>query len=63
MDRFVAQTFKKTIVILDNSPIHKSKRFLVKIEKWRKKDVSTYILPQYFPKLTLIEILWRIKYN
>ncbi|KAA6308602.1 hypothetical protein EZS27_039765, partial [termite gut metagenome] len=28
MDRFVAQINKKTVVILDNSPIHKSKKFI-----------------------------------
>ncbi|SHN52606.1 hypothetical protein SAMN05444395_101413 [Flavobacterium fryxellicola] len=32
MDRFVAKTVRKTVVILDNSPIHKSKKFMVKIE-------------------------------
>ena len=31
MDGFVEQTVKKTIVILDNSPIHKSKKFMAKI--------------------------------
>ena len=31
MDRFVEQTIKKTVVILDNSPIHKSKKFMAKI--------------------------------
>jgi len=64
MDRFVAQTVKKTVVILDNSPIHKSKKFMAKIEKWREKDVLIYFLPPYSPELNLIEILWRrIKYN
>jgi len=32
MDRFVAKTVRKTVVILDNSPIHKSKKFMAKIE-------------------------------
>ena len=31
MERFVAQTVKKTVVILDNRPIHKSKKFKAKI--------------------------------
>ena len=64
MDRFVEQTLKKTIVILDNSPIHKSKKFMAKIEEWKEKDVLIYFLPPYSPELNLIEILWRkIKYQ
>jgi len=64
MDRFVAQTVKKTVVILDNSPIHKSKKFMDKIEEWKEKDVLIFFLPPYSPELNLIEILWRrIKYQ
>ena len=64
MNRFVEQTVKKTIVILDNSPIHKSKKFMAKIEQWKEKDVLIYFLPPYSPELNLIEILWRrIKYQ
>jgi transposase len=64
MDRFVAQTIKKTVVILDNSPIHKSKKFMAKIKEWEEKDVLIFFLPPYSPELNLIEILWRrIKYQ
>ena len=64
MDRFVAQTVKKTVVILDNSPIHKLKKFMAKINEWKKKDVLVFFLPPYSPELNLIEILWRrIKYQ
>jgi transposase len=64
MDRFVEQIVKKTVVILDNSPIHKSKKFMTKIEQWKEKDVLVYFLPTYSPELNLIEILWRrIKYQ
>ena len=64
MDRFVEQTIKKTVVVLDNSPIHKSKKFMDKIEQWKQKDVLIYFLPPYSPELNLIEILWRrIKYQ
>ena len=64
MDQFVEQTIKKTIVVLDNSPIHKSKKFTAKPEQWRQKDVWIYFLPPYSPELNLIEILWRkIKYQ
>ena len=64
MDRFVAQTIKKTVVILDNSPIHKSKKFMAKIKEWEEKDVLIFFLPSYSPELNLIENLWRrIKYQ
>jgi len=64
MDHFTAQVVKRTIVILDNCPIHKSKKFMAKIEQWREQDVWIYFLPPYSPELNLIEILWRrIKYQ
>ncbi|KAA6347661.1 hypothetical protein EZS27_004872 [termite gut metagenome] len=64
MDRFVTQINKKTVVILDNSPIHKSKKFIAKLEEWREKDVLIFFLPPYSPELNVIEILWRrIKYQ
>lgn len=64
MDSFVAQINKKTVIILDNSPIHKSKKFMGKIPEWKEKDVLIFFLPPYSPELNLIEILWRrIKYN
>jgi hypothetical protein len=64
MDRFVVQAVKKTVVVLDNCPIHKSKKFMEKIEEWKEQDVWIYFLPPYSPELNLIEILWRrIKYQ
>ena len=63
MDSFVAQTVKKTVVILDNSSIHRSRKFKSKIEEWKEQDVLIFFLPPYSPELNLIEILWkRIKY-
>jgi len=56
MDRFVAQTVKKTVVILENSPIHRSRKFKAKIEKWKEQDVLIFFLPPYSPELNLIEI-------
>jgi hypothetical protein len=64
LDNFVAQTNKKTVVILDNSPIHKSKKFIAKMKEWKENDVLIFFLPPYSPELNLIEILWRrIKYQ
>ena len=64
IESFVNQIIKKTVVILDNSPIHKSNKFMAKIQEWKEKDVLIFFLPPYSPELNLIEILWRrIKYN
>lgn len=62
---FAKKITKKTIVVLDNAPIHKSKLFVQNIEKWRNEnDLFLFFLPTYSPELNLIEILWRkIKYN
>jgi hypothetical protein len=64
MDSVVTQTKKKTVVIFDNSPIHKSKKFMKKIKEWKEQDVLIFFLPPYSLELNLIEILWRrIKYQ
>ena len=64
MDKFTDQIVKKTVVILDNSPIHRSKKFMTKIDEWKEKDLFVFFLPPYSPELNLIEILWRrIKYQ
>ncbi|SFF00389.1 transposase [Flavobacterium xueshanense] len=55
MNHFADQTFKKTIVILNKSPIHKSKKFLAKIEEWNEKDFWIYFLQPYSQELNLIE--------
>ena len=64
IDRFVLQIKKQTVIILDNAPIHKSKKFKKKIKEWEELDLRIYFLPPYSPELNLIEILWkRIKYQ
>lgn len=64
MDKFEKKIIKKTVVILDNAPIHKSKKFKEKMVEWKEKDLYIFFLPPYSPELNLIEILWRrIKYQ
>jgi len=51
-------------LVLDNAPIHKSKKFQDWIKKWKKEDLYIWFLPKYSPNLNPIEILWRmIKYK
>jgi transposase len=64
MDCFAVRIVKKTVVILDNSPIHRSNKFKAKMREWKERDLLIYFLPPYSPELNLIEILWRrIKYH
>lgn len=55
---------RKTFVIIDNAPVHKSRAFLANLPKWAKRGLCLKFLPSYSPELNLIEILWRkIKYE
>ncbi|MFI3286724.1 MAG: transposase, partial [Rikenellaceae bacterium] len=55
---------KRTVVVIDNAPIHRSKKFMAKVEQWRELDLWIYFLPPYSPELNIIEILWRfMKYQ
>lgn len=64
LDEFVLTITKKTVVVLDNAPIHHSKAFKFKIQEWCRQDLFVYFLPPYSPELNKIEILWRfIKYR
>jgi transposase len=63
LNAFCKTIKKKTIVVMDNSSIHKSEEFAEYIPQWKKKGlIIRYLLP-YSPELNLIETLWRqIKY-
>ena len=64
LDEFCKTITKRTIIVLDNAPIHRSKAFKSKIQKWEKLDLFIFFLPPYSPELNKIEILWRfIKYK
>ena len=48
---FVGKTSKKTVVILDNSPVHTSHLFTSFISKWEEEhDVYLFFLPKYSPE-------------
>jgi transposase len=57
------QIDKRSYVLLDNAPMHRSKAFIQQIPHWVRKGLIVKYLPSYAPELNLIEILWRfIKY-
>lgn len=63
-DEFAHSINKRTIVVLDNAPVHRSKFFTQQLERWRQQDLYLYFIPPYSPELNKIEILWRfIKYR
>ena len=61
----IAQNLKqKTVVVIDNAPIHHSEEFTEKIEEWAELGLEIYYLPTYCPSLNKIEMLWKkIKYE
>lgn len=62
-DQFSTDITKRSYVLLDNAPMHRSKAFMQQIPKWVQKGLIIKYLPAYSPELNLIEILWRfIKY-
>ncbi|MGL5938699.1 MAG: IS630 family transposase [Phocaeicola sp.] len=64
MDEFCQKITKRTVVVIDNAPIHRSKKFMAKIKKWKEQGLWVYYLPPYSPELNRIEILWQfIKYR
>ena len=63
LNDFCKNITKKTIVVMDNSSIHRSEEFEEYIPLWKKKGLMIKYLIPYAPELNLIEILWRhIKY-
>lgn len=59
LDEFAAGLSRKTVVVIDNAPIHRSRRFMAKIDSWARRKLLIYFLPKYSPELNLIEILWK----
>lgn len=63
-DEFSKTIVKKTVVIIDNAPIHTSQKFLDSVPEWEQKGLFIKNIPTYSPELNIIEILWRfIKYH
>ena len=55
---------KRTVIVMDNSPIHTSEAFQKNIPLWKEQALDIFYLPKYSPELNCIEILWRfIKYE
>lgn len=63
-DQWVKGIDKKTYVLVDNAPMHRSEEFEEKMQAWRKQGLVIIFNAPYAPELNLIEIVWRkIKYE
>lgn len=64
IDDFCEKITKKTVLVIDNSPIHQNNLFWNKEKEWSERGLEIFFLPTYSPQLNIIEILWRfIKYQ
>lgn len=64
ISQWVASLSKPTVLVLDNAPIHRSKRFQAELAGWQTQGLYVFFLPAYSPHLNKAEILWRkIKYE
>lgn len=64
IDSFFAKVEKRTVIVVDQAPIHSSDAMMDKLEEWQQRQIEIFQLPSDSPKLNLIEILWRfIKYD
>jgi len=59
LDKFAQTLSKKTVLVLDNCSIHKSKEFMAKIDQWQEQNLFIFYLPPYSPHLNICERVWK----
>lgn len=60
VDDFAQKCARKTVVLLDQAPFHKSAKVRAKIKEWQDKGLFLQFIPAYSPELNWIENLWRM---
>lgn len=60
MENFSLTINKETVVVLDNSSIHKSRKVKECFDRWKERGLHIFYLPPYSPHLNIAETLWRI---
>lgn len=64
IDLIASMLRRKSVIVVDNAPMHTSQEFDEKIEEWEALGLTVYRLPSYCPELNKIEMLWqKIKYD
>ncbi|MBD5270049.1 MAG: transposase [Bacteroides sp.] len=51
---------KETVVVLDNSTVHKSRKVKDCLQRWKERGFHIFHLPPYSPHLNIAETLWCI---
>ena len=60
MENFSLGIRKETVVVLDNSTVHKSRKVKDCLQRWKDRGLHIFYLPPYSPHLNIAETLWRI---
>lgn len=60
MDNFSLGIRKETVVVLDNSSVHKSRKVKECLQRWKERGLHIFYLPPYSPHLNIAETLWRV---
>lgn len=60
MEDFSLGIRKETVVVLDNSTVHKSRKVKDCLQRWKDRGLHIFYLPPYSPHLNIAETLWRI---
>lgn len=60
MENFSLGIHKETVVVLDNSTVHKSRKVKDSLQRWKERGLHIFYLPPYSPHLNIAETLWRI---
>ena len=55
-DQIARNLEQKTVVVIDNAPVHRSEEFEEKINQWAARGLDIYYLPTYCPSLNKIEM-------
>lgn len=60
MENFSLGIRKETVVVLDNSSVHKSRKVKECLQRWKEQGLHIFYLPPYSPHLNIAETLWRV---
>lgn len=64
IEALLPQLPRPTVLVLDNSNVHRAKVVQAKRAGWKKQGLRLLFLPPYCPHLNRIEMLWRqVKYR